>query len=128
MKMYCPKCGKKIRDGIKYCDACGSEMEEDKKEILVDRSESRKKKILAFVGFGMALESLAVLALAILYHQDNREDPIFYLLVAVFSGIAAVGVSIPGLKSNKKGFAITGIIIGSIVAVAGTAYGFAFMM
>ena len=118
----------KIRDGIKFCDACGSEIEEDKKEMLAKRSESRKMKILAFVGFGIALESLVVLALAILYHLDNREDPIFYLLLAVFSGIAAIGVSIPGLKSNKKGFAITGIIIGSIVAIAGTAYGFAFMM
>ena len=126
--MYCPKCGKKIRDGIKFCDACGSEIEEDKKEMLAKRSESRKMKILAFVGFGIALESLVVLALAILYHLDNREDPIFYLLLAVFSGIAAIGVSIPGLKSKKKGFAITGIIIGSIVAIAGTAYGFAFMM
>ena len=126
--MYCPKCGKKIRDGIKFCDACGSEIEEDKKEMLAKRSESRKMKILAFVGFGIALESLVVLALAILYHLDNREDPIFYLLLAVFSGIAAIGVSIPGLKSNKKGFAITGMIIGGIVAIAGTAYGFAFMM
>lgn len=126
--MNCPKCGKKIRDGIKFCDACGSEIEEDKKEILAKRSESRKMKILAFVGFGIALESLLVLILAILYHLDNREDPIFYLLLAVFSGIAAIGVSIPGLKSNKKGFAITGMIIGGIVAIAGTAYGFAFMM
>ncbi len=51
----CPKCGKEVGEGFKYCPYCGAELSVDVKVIELELEELRHKEKVALVMIGMGI-------------------------------------------------------------------------
>lgn len=52
--MYCPKCGSKNKEGVKFCSKCGSEIKEDIVNVSTSNEHSGLKA-LSIVGFILSI-------------------------------------------------------------------------
>jgi len=104
---YCPNCSAKVEGHSNYCIECGVEFDSNflksdaRENTLVSSQEASSNKGL--IGFVLAIISL-ILPVPII-------DTVIGFIGLVFS--------VNGLKEEKKGLAIAGLVI-SLIAIVGS--------
>ena len=106
--MYCSGCGKEIEEEVQYCPHCGKNLRVQPSETAVEQQAEKPRQnkeikinTLSIIGFVISLISL-------------------FLNFFGIVGIGAVIVSVIALmqikekNENGKGFALTGVIVGSV--------------
>ena len=112
--MKCKVCNSELNEGQAFCPYCGTKVEAPVEqsapaEVITINGEAPKSETkgadkCALIGFIVGIASLVCCC------------------IGVPAGIVGIILSAKGLKSNRKGFAIPGLIL-SILAVI---YGFSF--
>ena len=120
--MICKKCGADVGMNDTFCPVCGEKVEKEnrnnnedyfknygsnrketphKDTFVIDKyaSVGGPRRVLAFIGFGLAFVTILLCWVPYL---------------GVLCGLAAIVLSIFGLRTNKHSFALAGIIIGAL--------------
>ena len=106
--MVCSKCGKELKDGIKFCSSCGTKVEakvEPKKET---KKEVKVEPVKTEVSQGSSALGIVSMILGIV-------SIIFSWILSIFIILVPIAGLILGLcAKGKKGFKITGIILNAV--------------
>ncbi len=112
--MKCNYCGQEI-ENAKFCTQCGAKIE--KEELFNESPESEEKQVVITPVIEETPNTQPQAAAT-----SNKFDTFAILgfifsLVPFFTPILGFVFSIIGLRANKKGFAIAGIIISILKAI-----------
>lgn len=61
--MFCPKCGKELADGMKFCTACGYRIPEERNSAVSKNNTYKNKKLTAVIAAVAAVVMLVVVLL-----------------------------------------------------------------
>ena len=104
--MYCPKCGEKNNEGVKYCSKCGAEI---KKEIKVEKKKE---------GLGTASIVLGIISLILSF------TCIVFIPIIIVLPLSIVGLVLGIVNVSKKGKKFSGIILNSISTILSCIFAF----
>ena len=112
MSYFCPHCGKQHDDRVNFCSQCGTKMP----DVQIDKFAYNKN-----ASSGLTLGIISFSLLFILYFffiasiaSNNYIYTRIILYGSFITGIIGIFQSGKGLKSNKKGMAIPGLILSII--------------
>lgn len=73
--MYCKKCGKEIRDNIKYCNYCGAKIQEEVKNTVGTATKrSPNEKIICLVAVFLFLLAVVIAGLVMVSSDKDGEE------------------------------------------------------
>lgn len=98
--MYCPKCGEKNEEGVKFCSKCGTSMNEAKKEEVKQTNKKGNE--------GLGVASLVIGIISILFALIFNIWTIFIPIIGLILGI------VNKVTGHKK---VSGIVLNIIAIV-----------
>ncbi len=101
--MICSKCGKELENNAKFCNSCGSKVEEKK---VAEVKEVKKEEPRRSNGLGIAGMVIGIVSIILSFFLT-----VFILVVPI------VGLILSLCSKGKKGFKITGIITNALAIV-----------
>lgn len=103
---FCPKCGAENDQMSKYCIVCGKALTQTKNHTVYTKDRSTQAKLSLIFGILSAVFGI-LCCCGVLY------------IPAILTGIASLILGIMSVKSEKKGNAIAGIVLGIIGILLG---------
>lgn len=105
--MYCPKCGEKNNEGVKFCSKCGAELTKEVKD------EKIKKE-----GLGTASTVLGIISLILSF------TCIIFVPIVISLPLSILGLVLGIVNVAKKGKKFSGIILNSISTIISCIFAF----
>jgi membrane protein YdbS with pleckstrin-like domain len=97
--MFCKKCGKKLDEEVKFCDSCGTQVDNSKKPITSKKFNFWKT--YAFLTIGLSVFLTILFGFVGSYEEGFWEPFIGVVMLSALLGILVTFI----IKWRKKGFA-----------------------